>query len=95
MCSEFHIDVIRIVSHTLFKLENIIELNRGRAPLTYHLFQSIVASIDPPAPAEPTLTMELLANAYTPVLDDHDDKYAVPTLEELGRSLCSPVSLFN
>jgi cryptochrome len=40
--------------------------------------------MDPPPPAEPTITLELIGNSYTPLSDDHDDKYGVPNLEELG-----------
>ncbi|GAB0088832.1 Cryptochrome/DNA photolyase, FAD-binding domain [Sergentomyia squamirostris] len=84
MCKELSIEVIQKVSHTLYKLENIIEKNNSRAPLTYHQFQAIIATIDPPPPAEPTVNQETINKAYTPVSDDHDDKYGVPTLEELG-----------
>ncbi|XP_059621504.1 cryptochrome-1-like isoform X2 [Phlebotomus argentipes] len=87
MCKELSIEVIQKVSHTLYKLENfcsIIEKNSSRAPLTYHQFQAIIATVDPPAPAEPSVTQDTIGKAYTPVSEDHDDKYGVPTLEELG-----------
>lgn len=84
MCREFNIEVIQVASHTLYKLEKIIELNNGRAPLTYNKFQSIVASMGPPSAAESPVTSALLGPCCTPVTDDHDDKYGVPSLEELG-----------
>ncbi|KAL7038371.1 hypothetical protein ACKWTF_009562 [Chironomus riparius] len=84
MCKELKIEVITAVSHTLYNLEKIIEKNNGKPPLTYHQFQAIIASIDPPPHPEPTITEELIGNARTPVNEDHDDKYGVPTLEELG-----------
>lgn len=62
----------------------IIEKNNGKAPLTYHQFQAIIASMEPPPPAEATITDETIGTARTPVHEDHDDKYGVPTLEELG-----------
>lgn len=62
----------------------IIEKNNGKAPLTYHQFQAIIASMDPPPQSEPTITEETIGKAKTPLHDDHDDKYGVPTLEELG-----------
>lgn len=62
----------------------IIEKNNGKAPLTYHQFQAIIASMDPPPPAEPTINHETVENTRTPVHDDHDEKYGVPTLDELG-----------
>ncbi|XP_065087200.1 cryptochrome-1-like [Ochlerotatus camptorhynchus] len=84
MCKELGIEVISAVSHTLYKLEKIIEKNGGRAPLTYHQFQAIVASMDAPPQPEPAITLDTIGNATTPQCDDHDDKYGVPTLEELG-----------
>ncbi|XP_021706475.1 cryptochrome-1, partial [Aedes aegypti] len=62
----------------------IIEKNGGRAPLTYHQFQAIIASMDAPPQPEPAITLDTIANATTPQYEDHDDKYGVPTLEELG-----------
>ncbi|KFB51941.1 AGAP004261-PA-like protein [Anopheles sinensis] len=84
MCKELGIEVISAASHTLYNLERIIEKNRGRAPLTYHQFQAIIASMDAPPPPEAAITLEVIGNATTPQYDDHDDKYGVPTLEELG-----------
>lgn len=31
-----------------------------------------------------TITPEVMAKCSTPVSDDHDEKYGVPSLEELG-----------
>ncbi|XP_046393096.1 cryptochrome-1-like isoform X1 [Ischnura elegans] len=84
MCKENGIEVCSKVSHTLYKLENIISKNAGKPPLTYHQFQKVVASMDRPECAAPPITAPFVGSAYTPVLDDHDDKYGVPTLEELG-----------
>lgn len=60
-------------------------MNGGEPPLTYNQFQAIVASMDPPIPAMPTLTLEHLKNVYTPISEDHDERYGVPTLLELGK----------
>ncbi|XP_063833163.1 cryptochrome-1-like [Ostrinia nubilalis] len=83
-CREVGITVISRVSHTLYKLDKIIERNGGKAPLTYHQFQALIASMPPPPPAEPAISTETLNGATTPVSDDHDDRFGVPTLEELG-----------
>jgi cryptochrome len=37
-----------------------------------------------PPPAEPAITQKYINGACTPIGEDHDDKYGVPTLEELG-----------
>ena len=67
-----------------FGLCRIIEKNNGSAPLTYKKFQRIIDGMDPPAKPVPTLTPQMLGSALTPVEEDHDEKFGVPTLEELG-----------
>ncbi|XP_071440353.1 cryptochrome-1-like isoform X2 [Hetaerina americana] len=84
MCTENGIEVCSKVSHTLYKLEDIISKNAGKPPLTYHQFQKVVASMERPECAAPPITAPFVGSAFTPVFDDHDDKYGVPTLEELG-----------
>ncbi|XP_026726090.1 cryptochrome-1-like isoform X2 [Trichoplusia ni] len=83
-CREVGITVTSRVSHTLYKLDQIIERNGGKAPLTYHQFQALIASMPPPPPAEPPISAQSLNGAITPLSDDHDDRFGVPTLEELG-----------
>lgn len=72
------------MSHTLYHLQHIIDRNGGRAPLTYHQFLAVIACMDAPPLAEPPVTAKTLNGAVTPISEDHDDKYGVPTLEELG-----------
>lgn len=38
----------------------------------------------PPPPAEAPISAQMLNGASTPITDDHDDRFGVPTLEELG-----------
>ncbi|XP_038636619.1 cryptochrome-1b isoform X2 [Scyliorhinus canicula] len=81
---EAGVEVIVQISHTLYDLDMIIDRNGGQPPLTYKHFQTLVSrmeSIDMPVG---TMTAETIGKCITPVLDDHDDKYGVPTLEELG-----------
>nr|BAX56240.1 cryptochrome 2 transcript variant b [Gryllus bimaculatus] len=84
MCREMGISVVSRVSHTLYRLESIIEKNGGKPPLTYHQFQTVVASMDSPPAAEPRITARAIEGIHTPLHDDHDDRFGVPTLEELG-----------
>ncbi|XP_035227664.1 cryptochrome-1-like isoform X2 [Stegodyphus dumicola] len=84
MAQENGITVISRTSHTLYELEKIIEKNHGKSPLTYKQFQNILASMEPPPPPQPKITVEDVGNCYTPLSEDHDEKYGVPTLEELG-----------
>lgn len=84
MAQEMGITVICRTSHTLYNLEKIIKKNGDKTPLTYKQFQSILATMEPPPPPQPTITPELLKNSSTPISEDHDEKYGVLTLEELG-----------
>jgi cryptochrome len=63
----------------------IIEKNGGKPPLTYHQFQAVVSSMGSPPVPESTVTSANVGSAYTPLSDDHDEKYGVPSLEELGK----------
>ncbi|XP_045503844.1 cryptochrome-1-like isoform X2 [Colias croceus] len=83
-CREVGITVISRVSHTLYKLDQIIERNGGKAPLTYHQFQALIASMPAPPAAESAISLQNLNGATTPLTVDHDDRFGVPTLEELG-----------
>lgn len=63
----------------------IIELNGGQSPLTYKRFQAIISRMDAvEIPAE-TITSEILSKCNMPVGDDHDERFGVPSLEELGK----------
>lgn len=84
ICRELNITVSSFPSHTLYKLELIIEKNGGKPPLTYHQFQAVISNMDPPALPESQVTSETIEGATTPICDDHDEKYGVPTLNELG-----------
>lgn len=40
--------------------------------------------MDPPVQPSETLTAQMVAGVTTPVDDDHDDRFNVPSLDELG-----------
>ncbi|KAJ8260263.1 hypothetical protein GJAV_G00178960 [Gymnothorax javanicus] len=84
LAMEAGVEVIVKISHTLYDLDKIIELNGGQPPLTYKRFQTLISRMDPPEmPVEP-LSEALMGSCSTPLTDDHSDKYGVPSLEELG-----------
>lgn len=62
-------------------------MNGGSPPLTYKRFQSVLAKMEAPSEPEETINSEFLVKTKTPIAEDHDDKYGVPTLEELGGSI--------
>lgn len=68
-------------------------MNGGQPPLTYKRFQALISCMEAvDSPAE-TITTQVLKNCTTPISDDHDDKFAVPSLEELGKSLSQCMSV--
>ncbi|KAH0506253.1 Cryptochrome-1 [Microtus ochrogaster] len=84
LATEAGVEVIVRISHTLYDLDKIIELNGGQPPLTYKRFQTLVSKMEPlEMPAE-TITSDVIGTCVTPLSDDHDEKYGVPSLEELG-----------
>lgn len=48
----------------------------------------------PPLPLS-TITLDDLESKYTPLTDDHDEKYGVPTLEELGECFTLFIDFFT
>ena len=82
LTSEWNISKIMI--SPFFLAIRVIERNNDKAPLTYKQFQRVIDGMDPPAKPVPTLTLQMLGSALTPLGDDHDEKFGVPTLEELG-----------
>ncbi|KAG7224318.1 hypothetical protein INR49_000561 [Caranx melampygus] len=84
LAMEAGVEVIVKISHTLYDLDKIIELNGGQPPLTYKRFQTLISRLDPPELPVETLSDTLMGRCITPVSEDHGDKYGVPSLEELG-----------
>ncbi|NWU17072.1 CRY1 protein, partial [Cephalopterus ornatus] len=84
LASEAGVEVIVRISHTLYDLDKIIELNGGQPPLTYKRFQTLISRMEPLEMPVETITPEVMKKCTTPVSEDHDEKYGVPSLEELG-----------
>ena len=84
LTSKYQVDLRPDLVFILFLICRIIERNNDKAPLTYKQFQRVIDGMDPPPKPVPTLTLQMLGSAVTPVGEDHDDKFGVPTLEELG-----------
>ena len=54
-------------------------------PLTFKRFQSVLSRMPMPAKPEERISLEAIGECCTPLALNHDEKYGVPTLEELGR----------
>nr|BAA96849.1 cryptochrome 2b [Danio rerio] len=84
LACEAGVEVIVKISHTLYDLDRIIELNGGQSPLTYKRFQTLVSSMEPPDPPLASPDRGMMGKCVTPISENHRDKYGVPLLEELG-----------
>uniref|UniRef100_A0A6J0V250 Cryptochrome-1-like n=1 Tax=Pogona vitticeps TaxID=103695 RepID=A0A6J0V250_9SAUR len=85
LAEEHGVQVVQKVSHTLYDTERIILENNGKAPLTYTRLQAVVASLGPPKRPVPAPTLETFKDCSTPVTEDHEKNYGIPSLEELGQ----------
>ncbi|XP_027871895.1 cryptochrome circadian regulator 5 [Xiphophorus couchianus] len=83
LAKEHGVDVIYKISHTLYNIERIIEENNGKPPLTYKRLQAIVQNLGPPKKPIPAPTLENMRDVKTPHSEKYEDKYRIPTLEEL------------
>lgn len=77
-------DIVQNKLNIDFCVSRIIELNGGQPPLTYKRFQTLISRMDPLEMPVETITADIMSKCTTPVSDDHDEKYGVPSLEELG-----------
>uniref|UniRef100_A0A671NCG3 Cryptochrome-1 n=1 Tax=Sinocyclocheilus anshuiensis TaxID=1608454 RepID=A0A671NCG3_9TELE len=84
LANEAGVEVIVRISHTLYDLDKIIELNGGQSPLTYKCFQTLISRMEAVETPAETITAEVMGPCTTPVSEDHDEKFGVPSLEELG-----------
>ncbi|KAG9335192.1 hypothetical protein JZ751_005541 [Albula glossodonta] len=84
LASEADVEVMVRISHTLYDLDKIIELNGGQSPLTYKRFQTVISRMPPVEMPAEVITAEVIGQCTTPIADDHDEKFGVPSLEELG-----------
>ena len=87
LCQDFNVQVNSCTSHTLYNLDDILnKCPTGTPyPLTFTSFQGIVQMLDTPPLPCPAIDAKLVEGViYTPVVDDHDQRYGVPVLSDLG-----------
>ncbi|EDO31046.1 predicted protein [Nematostella vectensis] len=84
LAREAGVEVASHRSHTLYHLQGIIDRNGGTPPLTYKKFLSVIEGIAPPDPPVPHIDPSAQELGHTPLSDNHDELYGVPTMEELG-----------
>ncbi len=86
MCEEMGVAVVKEPTHTLFRLQTILDASDGDPPLTYRQFTKMVAALRlTPATPAPALSHRMVAKAKPTLIDeDHNERYGVPSLAELG-----------
>ncbi|XP_035217616.1 cryptochrome-1-like isoform X2 [Stegodyphus dumicola] len=86
MMEKLNVIVTKGYTNTLYSPEQIIDYN-GKVPLTYQSFLKSVEKIGLPAKPVPSFDMlkelKIAKGASTLIDSDYEEKYAVPTLEEL------------
>ncbi|XP_018420471.1 PREDICTED: cryptochrome-1-like [Nanorana parkeri] len=85
LAAEHNVEVIQRVSNTLYDVERVIAENNGKPPLTYVRLQTVLQSIGPPKRPCKAPTKDDMKDCCTPWKPSYDEKYGVPTLEELGQ----------
>ncbi|XP_068096418.1 cryptochrome-1-like [Hyperolius riggenbachi] len=85
LAAEYNVEVIQKVSNTLYDVERVIAENNGKPPLTYVRLQTVLALIGPPKRPCKVPTKEDMKDCCTPWKASYNEKYGVPTLEELGQ----------
>lgn len=65
-------------------VSRIVEANNSSPPLTFKRFQSIVSRLELPRRPLPSVTRQQVDRWGTPVAQDHEQLYSIPSLEELG-----------
>uniref|UniRef100_A0AAQ4PYH3 Cryptochrome-1 n=1 Tax=Gasterosteus aculeatus aculeatus TaxID=481459 RepID=A0AAQ4PYH3_GASAC len=88
LACEAGVEVTVRVSHTLYDPDRIIELNGGQSPLTYKRFQTLIGRMESVEMPAESVADDVMGKCRTPMSEDHDDKFGVPSLEELGE--CGP-----
>ena len=61
----------------------LIEFNHGNVPVTFKQFESVVNRLDSPDDCVPCVDEDLFASCVTPIDENHDDLYGVPSYEAL------------
>ncbi|KAL3841767.1 hypothetical protein ACJMK2_019869 [Sinanodonta woodiana] len=93
LAKKHNVEVVKCVSHTLYDVQKTIETNGGKPPLTYQRLQTLLAKMGPPPKPVKTLDSSAVMGNKTTVSEDHNKKYGVPTLADLGKSpeACGPL----
>lgn len=81
------VEIVAKISHTLHDPQQIISVNGDIPPVTYKKFQDIFAHMPPPEKPVESITADNVQNMENVIAEDHDEKYGVPSLEELGFDL--------
>ncbi|CAH2320415.1 6-4 photolyase [Pelobates cultripes] len=85
LAAEHNVQVIQKVSNTLYDIDRVIAENNGKPPLTYVRMQTVLASLGPPKHPVQAPTLENMRDCQTPWKPTYEERYGVPTLEELGQ----------
>jgi cryptochrome len=72
------------MQYSMCVLDRILKMNNNSPPLTYKHFQYLISLLDQPPFPEDTITLSDIEGINTAIAANHDSKYGLATLEELG-----------
>ena len=78
------VEVSSKTSHTLYSVEQIVEANGGRVPAVFDECVKAVSKVGMPEKPGRRVERAVFAGCVTPVGQDHDMKYGIPSVVELG-----------
>ncbi|KAL4225263.1 hypothetical protein ACF0H5_015951 [Mactra antiquata] len=90
LATDAGVEVVKHVSHTLYDTQRTISKNGGSPPLTYQRLQTVVSQMGPPEQPK-DVPVKLMNGCKSVVQSDHDAKYGVPTLDDLGKKDKGPI----
>ncbi|KAJ8260261.1 hypothetical protein GJAV_G00178930 [Gymnothorax javanicus] len=84
LCQELGVLVSSCVAQTLYDVKRIINANGGEPPLTYKKFLHTLSVLGEPDKPAREITLQDFPKCRTPVEDQNDEQYRVPSLKDLG-----------
>ncbi|XP_032235657.2 cryptochrome-2 [Nematostella vectensis] len=84
LAEEFGVKVSCKPSHSLYSIEQILEMNEGKPPVLFKDFEAIVRKLGPPENPVESITRKSFMNCICPITSTHSEKFGVPSLAELG-----------
>ncbi|XP_030634406.1 cryptochrome circadian regulator 4 [Chanos chanos] len=84
LAQELGLTIHSCVAHTLYDIKRVVKANGGEPPLTYKKFLHILSLLGEPDKPAREITAQDFEKCRTPLDEEHEAEYRVPSLSELG-----------